>query len=164
MAEEFRNTFKKVMENWSEAKDVLVFVRIAQALENEARDYSNLLKALTFKTGYDFEGEKLINPEEIQDKLLKKFGKFNAQSQLSIAAASEENKTAFLSEKEKADDAFKAYKVEVDALLDEALEFEIARLLKVTPNHIRKGLTPRDCFVLEPIFDLTQVSDPEVKV
>jgi hypothetical protein len=163
MSEEFRQTFKKVMENWAEAKDVHTFVKIAQSLEDEARDYNEVLKALTHKTGYNFGEEKLVNPQEIQDKLLQKFAKFDANSKLSIAAAPEADQTAFLTEREKADACYKAYKIEVEELLDQEMELEIPRLLKVTPNHIRKGLTPRDCFVLEPIFDLSQVSDPEVK-
>ncbi len=160
MSKEFHETFNKVMDAWSEAKDVHAFVKIAQSIEDESRAYSKFLRELTKKTGYDWEGEFLVNPAEIQDKLLQKFGKFDPNSQLSIAAATEENKTAFLTEREKADACIKAYKEEVDALLDQDMELEIPRLLKVTPNHIRKGLTPRDCFILQPLFDLSQVSDP----
>lgn len=163
MADEFRSTFKKVMENWAEAKDVMAFVKIAQVLEDKARAYSASLGGLTEKFGFEWEGRKIIKPDDIQDKLLQKYGKFNAQSQLSIGSASEENKTAFLEHKSKAEACFEKYKEAVDSLLDESMDLDIPRTLKVTPNHIRKGLTPRDCFVLEPIFDLTQVSDPEAK-
>jgi hypothetical protein len=160
LSKEFHETFKRVMENWSEAKDIHAFVKIAQSLEAEAKDYSAVLAELTKKTGYDWEGERIVDLDRIQDKLLQKFGKFNANSQISLADAPDEKKTEFLSEKDKAEACIKKYKSETDLLLDQDLELDIPRLLKVTPNHIKKGLTPRDCFILSPIFDLSAVSDP----
>jgi len=133
LTKKFQNTFRRVMENWPEARDIFVFVRIAQTLENETRDYLGLLKELTAKTGFLWEREKIIEPEEPENKLLKK----------TLA--------------NKANGVFDTYRAELNLLLDEPLELEIPRLLIVTPNHLRKGLTIEQCTTLSILLDMSQI-------
>ena len=161
LSKEFFPTLKRVMEKWAEAKDIHAFVKIAQAVETEGKNFDAVDKAWAKANGFDIgNGRKSVSGQEITDYLLQEHGKFNAESKLSLAGASEEDKDAFVEAKAKADAILHTYAEEMEKLLAEPFSLEIPRLIKVTDKDIRKArITAHDCFILSPVLDLSGVSD-----
>lgn len=161
MDKEFFPTLKRVMSKWPEAKDIHAFVKIAEKISAEMSSYMKTQEAWEKTNGFECpDGTKSVNPETITDRLLQEYGKFDANSKLSLAGTSDSEKEAFLEQKLKADAVMKKFNEEMEKLLEQPFTLEIPRLIKVDPKNIRKEqINANDCFVLLPILDLSAVSD-----
>jgi hypothetical protein len=163
MDKEFFPTLKRVMSKWNEARDIHTFVKIAEKINTEMTVYTKTQEAWEKSNGYVCpDGTKSVNPELITDRLLQEYGKFDANSKLSLTGASDQDKEAFMDEKLKADAIMRLFSQEMEKVLEQPFSLEIPRLIKVDPKNIRKEqINANDCFVLLPILDLSAVGDPE---
>ncbi len=158
---DFFPTLKKIMGKWPEAKDIHALVKIAESIEAEARDFQKTQEAWEMANGFILpDGTKSVRADKITDRLLQEYGRFDANSNLTINGAAEEDKEDFLKKKSEADSVLIAFDKEMNDLLSKPFELEIPRQIKVDPKNIRKEhITAQDCFVLLPILDLSLVSD-----
>lgn len=163
MDKEFFPTLKRVMSKWQEARDIHLFVQIAEKISAEMSVYTKTQEAWEKTNGFVCpDGTKSVNHEVITDRLLQEYGTFDANSKLSLSGASQQDRDAFLEEKLKADAALRNFNDEMMKLLEQPFTLEIPRLIRVEPKNIRKEqINANDCFVLLPILDLSAVGDPE---
>lgn len=163
MDKEFRPALQRVMSKWNEARDIHAFVRISQALEQEAKAFSETQKALSDKYGFQIQdGLRSANADEITDHLLQKYGRFTPEGRLTIGTSSDAEKKDFLEAKQQADACIRKFNEELNKVVDEPITLEIPRKIKVTDKQFRKEvITAQECFTLEPILDLSSVSDLE---
>ena len=160
MDKQFRPALQRVMEKWTEASDVHAMVKIAKAVDAEGKDYFESIKKLTEDHGFQLEGRKSVNGDEITDALLQEFGKFRPDGQMTIAGCTDEQTEGFMAKKKSADEAIRKFNNAHEQMISEDIELEIPRLVKVTDKLIRKEvITAYDCFLLEPFLDLSGVSD-----
>lgn len=161
MEKAFFDTLKKVMEKWSEPKDVLAWVKIAEKMKQEVGIFNEAMKQLEASFGYEIEpGRKSANPQEITDFLLRRYGRLLPDGNLTIAGAAKSEFEEFSLKKEDADKAIRAHHEEREKLLDTEVEIEIPRKVVVDEKAIRKEIiSAHDCHILSPILDLSKVSD-----
>lgn len=164
MNKEFRPALKKVMEKWPDPKDTYIFVKLARIVEAEMKSYVDSLNELKDKLGYTLpDGEnKSVTATEITDALLVKHGKFGQDGRPSLTGVPDAERTEFFAQKTIADKCISAYEDAVEKLLDDNFELEIPRQIKIAEKHLRKEvISAQDCFVLEPVLDLSAVMDEE---
>ncbi len=165
MDNSFRPTLKSVMEKWAEPKDIHVLVKIAQAVEGEMKAWGETMKQLSETHGYDTDGHKTVNPEEITQAILQEHGRILPDGQLTISGCSDEDTAEFFEKKKAADASLRKFNEAFASALEEEIELEIPRLLKVTDKQFKKGaINANDCFVLSPILDLSVVSEADAAV
>ena len=161
MDKEFFPTLKRVMGKWTEAKDIHAFVSIAEKISAETKIYLDSQREWEKNNGFTCpDGTKSVHSETITDRLLQEYGKFNADSKLSLAGVPDDEKEKFMVKKLEADAVMRKFSEEMEKLLELPFTLEIHRKIKVTPKDIsRERITANDCFTLLPILDFSAVSD-----
>lgn len=159
--QDFAPTLKRVMGKWQEAGDIFSFVKIAGEVEAQAKAYFSTREEWGKANGYKLRsGVRSANPEQITDDLLQQYGRFGQDAKLTLVGASEDDKNAFLEEKLKADAIMMECAKTMETLVDAPLELSIPKKIRVDPKHLRKEcISARDCYVLEPLLDLTAVGE-----
>ncbi len=161
MDTQFQETLQRVMRKWPEAKDVHALVKIAQAFDDEHRAYQAIMMKLEQDVGYPVDEErKSTNSKEISDYLLRLYGKFLPDGNMTIAGATDQDTEEFLKQKSLADACIRSFNEKFNEVMEKEFEFEIPRQILVDDKHLRKEvITAHDCYILEPILDLSKVSD-----
>lgn len=164
MSNDFQPTMKRIMMKWREPKDAFVFAQIMTKLEAEIKAYQDTVKQQTKMHGYELpNGEKSVDASAINEALLEQYGKMNSEGRLTMAGSTESETTEYFDEKEAAATCVRAYGKVMEELLREPYNFEIPRKIKIREMDLKKEtLNLWDCFILEPILDLSEVGGPEI--
>ena len=151
-------TMQNIMTKWPDYADIHVFVKISKAIEAEVKDYMDSYKNLVEQIGYSLKDGKSVSAEEITNSLLYEFGKTQADGKMSLVGVSEKDNEDFMVQKDIADACIRAFNKAHDALLDEEVEIQIPRKIKVTEKIFKKDvINAYDCFILEPILELNEI-------
>jgi len=162
LRDDFRPALKTVMEKWTEAKDIFVLVKIANAIDAEIKAFSEAHKKLSEDLGCDIGGRKSVSFDEINNFLLSEGnGRVGPDGKLSMFGASDEDMKDYLHNINEAKGMIKKFNDAVEELVNTETEIEIPRLIKVTEKATRKAINPNECFILAPILDLTPLSSGE---
>lgn len=161
LTNELRPILKAMMEKWSETKDIFVLVKISQAIAVQEEAWQATVKLLTDQNGYDLGDHKSITPDEINNALLMKYGKEQADGKRSMANVAGKEAQDFRDEVGKASMAVRNYGLQQEEALNLSVELEIPRIIKVTEKAIRKEeINAYGCYILEPFLDLTALAEP----
>ena len=162
MQNQTRPALKRVMEKWTRPKDVYAFIKIAEALDEAQKQYSETMKLTTETLGVNVGDTKSVDAQVITDYLLSEYGRVGKDGKWTLEGAPENSVKEFLEEKKKAEKILAAYVVEMDKLLDTDTEIDILRTIKVTESDIKKEIiNAHEVYVLLMFLDLSEVGGSE---